>query len=1366
VTPRLSVKASIRSGWLFPITALLGLALVLPSSASADLTVGPSSPGAGAGQYQAPTSVAVDESNGLLYVADAGNDRVDVFDPSGTFLRAFGWGVADGTSAEPQTCTTTCFAGLPGGGAGQLGGASGTMNIAVDNDPASPSHHDVYVFSQARVQKFSPSGEFIAAYGGGVITAGAKGTGELNTGSVIVENVVLTQKVFARGQTITGAGIPANTKIVALGSDSITLSKPATASGTGVALAVAEGPGHVPVNEKILATFTGGPGKEFFIRFYPLPLSGFTTEQTKYLPAGVSAAVMEDALEGLASINPGDVSVTGADGGPYTIEFKGPRYGDTDIAELDLGGDSGGSSIVIQNGASAAATCTAAIASACSGGVAGAGEGQFTYVTVPLAVGPGGALYVADQDRVQKWSAAGAYEGQIALSGVPTTASGLAVEPSGDFYVLTPSIVQKFDPSGNLLATIPAGDGGNSYALALDPAGNLFVGRGGIGEITEYNPSGELVKVFLGEVGTGVLSLVPYQTASGDIFTVREEVFEGGASFLLNRGVVHVPIPPPGPLVYRGKRAPSALNVSAITSTKATFGASINPEGKETTYHVEYVDQAHFEAGGFSNPATKSGPSVTLPADFKFHLVSQPVTGLAPQTTYHFRVVASNADGTDPGPEASFKTLRSFEVEGLWATEVGSDAASLHAEVNPLGVPATAYFEYVDDATYQASGFAGATTVPDVGGGKAPLNLGGGESGVKIEAGLGSLVPATAYHYRLVAENSFGSEASDEHTLITFPALAQPKTDCPNQQFRTGVSAKLTDCRAYEMVSPVNKNGGDVAAGPIHEYGTLGKGATDGERVTFSSLRAFGDPQAAPLIDQYLSVRSTEGWATRSISPPRVGLPFFRPVGETTQSKAFSEDLCSTWTLQDSDVALTPDSPPHVPNLYRRDNCGAEDFYELLSTVVPPGFGVGKIEAQYAVPIPQGFSADESHSVFRIAAALTPNACKTPGIFQVYVTTKEGPPRLVSALPPEKGGKAPCTQTMVGVSEGQLDGIRGSSLSHAVSADGSRVFWTDSGKSSPFGSGSGSGQGAGKLYVRVNATEAPSKIAEGKCTQPEEACTQAISESANTLYWGASRNGDTAIHTVGTELFEYDVEEAKSQLIAKGVSGVIGESEDASRVYFISGEALSGEQKNSAGAKAQAGRPNIYLAEGGTLTYLATLGSREGTGTDNQKKPSSPGALQPYLRTSRVSPDGLHLAFTSAEPLSGYDSTDAVSGKPDTEVFLYDATPGAGAGQLACVSCNPSGARPRGRLAATLVDGNERDRWAAALLPGWSEQLSPTRLLSADGNRLYFNAFDALLPATPTARWTSMSGSAPRAPRSAGKPAPSSSSKRPAAASA
>src|SRR5680860_459449 len=75
-----------------------------------------------AGQTRTPRGVVAEPAEGRVYVVDQENLRVDVFTPLGEFVRAWGWGVVDG-SAELQACTTGtgCQKGLAGPGAGQLG---------------------------------------------------------------------------------------------------------------------------------------------------------------------------------------------------------------------------------------------------------------------------------------------------------------------------------------------------------------------------------------------------------------------------------------------------------------------------------------------------------------------------------------------------------------------------------------------------------------------------------------------------------------------------------------------------------------------------------------------------------------------------------------------------------------------------------------------------------------------------------------------------------------------------------------------------------------------------------------------------------------------------------------------------------------------------------------------------------------------------------------------------------------------------------------------------------------------------------------------------------------------------------------------
>jgi hypothetical protein len=71
-------------------------------------------PGSGAGGIDRPTSIVRDPASGDLYVSEEGNRRIDVFDPVGNFVAAFGFGVRDGADTfESCTAETGCQAGVP-----------------------------------------------------------------------------------------------------------------------------------------------------------------------------------------------------------------------------------------------------------------------------------------------------------------------------------------------------------------------------------------------------------------------------------------------------------------------------------------------------------------------------------------------------------------------------------------------------------------------------------------------------------------------------------------------------------------------------------------------------------------------------------------------------------------------------------------------------------------------------------------------------------------------------------------------------------------------------------------------------------------------------------------------------------------------------------------------------------------------------------------------------------------------------------------------------------------------------------------------------------------------------------------------------
>jgi hypothetical protein len=89
----------------------------------------------------------------------------------------------------------------------------------------------------------------------------------------------------------------------------------------------------------------------------------------------------------------------------------------------------------------------------------------------------------------------------------------------------------------------------------------------------------------------------------------------------------------------------------------------------------------------------------------------------------------------------------------------------------------------------------------------------------------------------------------------------------------------------------------------------------------------------------------------------------------------------------------------------------------------------------------------------------------------------------------------------------------------------------------------------------------------------------------------------------------------------------------------------------------------------------------------------------------------------STQRLTGFDNTDLQTDEPDSEVFLYDA----GSGKVICASCDPSGAQPEGRLFEALASIR-----VAARIPAWTSSFYASRLLSPDGNRLFFESYTPL----------------------------------------
>lgn len=535
---------------------------------------------------------------------------------------------------------------------------------------------------------------------------------------------------------------------------------------------------------------------------------------------------------------------------------------------------------------------------------------------------------------------------------------------------------------------------------------------------------------------------------------------------------------------------------------------------------------------------------------------------------------------------------------------------------------------------------------------------------------------------------------------------ADGAASCPNQAFRVGPSAALPDCRAYEMVSPVDKDNNDVIiqANLNNFPARLDQSAVAGDAFTFSAKNAFPGALAGTYSNQYFSRRTSSGWSTEGISPPQTGFEVLNASfnsGVDSPFKAFSPDLGTSWIAPSFEPNLDPSVPGGFVNIFRHE---AGSYEAQIRSLPPyPGFELSHY------PELQGVSADGLHAVFRTAENLTPEApdLGETNTQQLYEAHREGGGpsqlRLVSILPNGSPATTGASAGTANVNENFRLG-RVDQVTNAISDDGSRIYWT------------ASNVGPGKIFVRVD----------GKETLPVSEAGEST-DSSNARFWAASADGSKAlfVFTEGPnsgELYEYSIASEKATPIAGEVSGVVGQSEDLSHVYFVSEEALA--------TGGTAGQFNLYLDNGGMFSFVAKLGVEDIAEFSSPERIYTPVEPRPFFHAATASADGSALAFMSyskelAEEVAGYDNTDQNTGVTDGEVYRYDAH----TGKLSCVSCNPSGARPVGHL--ILLGGTKKtpaSPLAAGLLPNPDNELYLRRYLSTDGQRLFFNSFDALLP--------------------------------------
>jgi hypothetical protein len=424
--------------------------------------------------------------------------------------------------------------------------------------------------------------------------------------------------------------------------------------------------------------------------------------------------------------------------------------------------------------------------------------GEIGSFASALAVDPtNGDLLVADSGNnyVQRFdsdgSFLGAFDGSGYEGGAFTSLLDIAVLPNGEIYlirdgtfstgaVVSGSRVGRFGGDGGGGAMLEAEVLGRARSLSFDPAlGNLIVATGG-GDNSTYPQ----LSVFHQEALVETFAYVPpAEEFAFYNLPVAMVVGPTGQLFVLNSRYVNSFVPTAvkafNPISLPTLEPPSGIRPTGADLATAHLAGTVNPLGKPAKYHFEYsadggsswASTPELDAGSGEGPVpVQADPTLAVDVDYQARLV-----------------IASN--GTSKASTVRvFSTPRTPLVATSKADHFNATTAIVRGSVNPRGQATTYRFEYGTSPAYgsQTPGVA----------------VGEGDAEIEVDQALAGLRPATAYHYRLVAENFAGTRAGEDRTFTTLlgprplsPRLpaAAPTAAAPRKHCGKGRRARRVD---------------------------------------------------------------------------------------------------------------------------------------------------------------------------------------------------------------------------------------------------------------------------------------------------------------------------------------------------------------------------------------------------------------------------------------------------------------------------------------------------------------------------------------------------------------------------------------------
>lgn len=1022
-----------------------------------------------------------------------------------------------------------------------------------------------------------------------------------------------------------------------------------------------------------------------------------------FAPSGGFGSPVGLAVDNSADMSKGDVYVS--DRGAEKVEefsASGSLLAEMSVPGVTLGQMAVDDALGLDEGnAYVAAINTGAVYRFTPG--LGAKEQIITGLTEPVAVAidNAGDMFVAESEgKVLEFNLAGQpvdASGGVVVAGknivVETSGGvgGVAVDESGEDLYVRHEDTLKYKLSGNtyVAEAEPFEQEGGCCSVMVAPSGEVFV------EQNEFNTQFIFVYDSTGKRLTVVAesaSLLQYHpgemglnAATGELYVAEGEgkkvwTFEAGER----------------------PETPTTEPYSQLEGGLVTMNGTLGAGAQD--YYFAYNIGPSCE----NRPQEQRAPhteQVAVSGSSAGQKVHAQIDNLQHFSNYSYCLVTTDKYGS---AEGATMTLETKQIQPEITEERAPAAvrsARLSGFLNPEGEAATYSFEWGQTTLY------GSTT--------EPLPVIAGESPVEVTTTASNLAPDTEYHFRLVATNSAGTRYGPDVSFITY-APSPPV---------------LPDGRVYELVTPPeNTNADAYQPGTWFESPFAVEAAENGEAVEYDAQPThYGNGSSGSAGgNQYVATHNAQGgWTQQNITPPEASLgsnyggftpnltegwvwTFARaPVVATAtppgENNGFESGVFTTMYSHKFDESLFVPMSPVVPRRAKehfRSNFGSYGgayagssadashvLYQVNEDVLE---GDGAVESELAkktdteledehVRLPpmeaeaeklikeywEGAKAEAKYEEYEAKQAEVEALKAVDSREELYMSVN-GSLSLVDILPT---GEIAGNAVFGGYGDGTFN------FYHDISADGTRVFWTD--------------LEGGRVYVRENGTK-----------------TVAVSQGSAT-FWTASVNGKYAYYTEGASLWRFDTEDEErvelagssavtenGEPVVLGVQGVIGTNEvgeEGAYVYYVSTKAIAG-LKNTPGQEPVQGEghDNVYLIEPdpehagrSRVVFVATL--------LNQDSPDW--ALNLHFadyqaRSAEPTPDGQALMFESHANLTGHPYVD--EGSP--EIYVYDTSDGS----LICASCRPQ-----------ATEGYEY---------GVKQNTYAGRWISEDGDQVFFNS--------------------------------------------